>query len=136
MTPVKQTKLFAPDAIGPGNCFAAAVASVLDLPLWMVPPFEDMFAHRDPWHFRVEQWAERVMGMSFERTDGHPVDQLPEYYIASGVSPRGVRHSVVFRNGQLAHDPHPSDGGLVGPVEWCWSFKPIANKEGGVSHAK
>lgn len=36
MTPVMQSKLFAKDGIHAGNCFAAALASLLDLPLWMV----------------------------------------------------------------------------------------------------
>lgn len=34
-------------------------------------------------------------------------------YIASGDSSRGVKHVVIYKNGKLLHDPHPSDEGLV-----------------------
>ncbi len=34
-------------------------------------------------------------------------------YTASGDSSRGCTHIVVYKNGKLFHDPHPSDEGLV-----------------------
>jgi hypothetical protein len=122
MTPVKQSKLYSADAIHSGNCFAACLASLLDLPLWMVPPFEDMFGRASHWFFRVEEWLERVHRLEIVRSDGHPVEMLPEFYIASGLSPRGVRHSVIYSRGELAHDPHPSDAGIAA-VEWCWHLE-------------
>ena len=39
------------------------------------------------------------------------------FALAGGVSPRGVKHFVVVKDGQLWHDPHPSRAGLVGEVE-------------------
>lgn len=101
---------------------AACYASLLDLPLWMVPPFEDMFA-RAEWRDRVDAWLLRMFGLELRRTDGHQVDQLPEYYIGSGLSPRGVRHSVIYRAGDLVHDPHPSGDGILA-VEWTWHLVP------------
>lgn len=123
MKPVMQSKLYAQDAIHNGNCYAACLASLLDLPLWMVPPFEDMFGRSD-WHDRTQEWLERLFKLRLVRSEGHPVEMLPEYYIASGLSPRGVRHSVLYRAGQIAHDPHPSGAG-ISAVEWCWHLERI-----------
>ena len=124
MTPVRQNVLFAKDAIGNGNCFAACLASLLDVPLWMVPPFEQMWG-RDDWRLRVNQWLERFFKMTLVRRVDHVPAELPVFYIASGRSPRGVYHSVIFSHGQLAHDPHFSDAG-VEEVEWTWHLEPIA----------
>lgn len=123
MTPVMQSKLYAKDAVHNGNCFAACLASLLDLPLWMVPPFEDMFARSD-WFPRVEDWLERLFHLRLVRTDGHELAALPEFYIGSGLSARGVRHSVIYRTGELAHDPHPSGAGVTA-VEWTWHMEPV-----------
>lgn len=109
MTPVMQSKLFATDGIHNGNCFAACIASLLDLPLWMVPPFEDMFGRGGgTWQWRAEEWLERIFRLELVTVSGHPGLDLPEYYIANGPSLRGVKHSVIYRAGTLVHDPHPS----------------------------
>lgn len=123
MKPVRQNVLYSPEGIGNGNCFAAALASLLEIPLWMVPPFEQMFG-RDNWRARVDEWLERIYGLRMVRLQGHQVDRLPEFYIANGLSPRGVHHSTIYRAGELVHDPHPSDGG-IGEVSWTWHFEPI-----------
>lgn len=123
MTPVDQTKLYAPDGIGNGNCFAACLASLLDLPLWMVPPFEEMFGRGEgQWRDRAEQWLERFFDVKLIRTDGHDVEALPEFYIANGMSARGVYHSVIYQRGELAHDPHWMKSGIES-VYWCWHLE-------------
>jgi hypothetical protein len=121
VTPVYQSKLYSAEAIHNGNCFAAALASLLDLPLWMVPPFEDMFSRSD-WFARVETWLHQMFRLRLVRSEEHEPARLPEFYIASGLSPRGVRHSVIYRAGELAHDPHPSGAGIAS-VEWCWHLE-------------
>jgi hypothetical protein len=35
-----------------------------------------------------------------------------EPYIASGKSPRGVDHVVIYQSGKMIHDPHPEGGGV------------------------
>lgn len=122
MTPVDQSKLHARDGVHNGNCFAACLASMLDLPLWMVPPFEEMFS-RDNWLERVQEWLRTMFGVHLRRMSGHDIEHLPEFYIASGLSPRGVRHSVIFSAGALVHDPHPSRAGIA-DVEWTWHLTP------------
>lgn len=125
MTPVKQSKLYAKDGIHNGNCYAACLASLLDIPLWMVPPFEDMFGRGGEYRVRTQDWLRRMFGLRLQETSGHRVDELPEFYIASGLGKRGVHHSVIYSAGKLAHDPHPSDDGII-DVEWCWHLVPLA----------
>jgi hypothetical protein len=112
MTPVKQTKLYQPDGIHSGNCLAACYASLLDLPLWMVPPFEDMFGRSD-WYERIDEWLAKAHKLERVRVNGHPVGELPEFYLACGRSARGVLHAVIYSNGELVHDPHYSDSGIA-----------------------
>ncbi len=124
MRPVKQDRLFSPEGIGNGNCLAACMASLLEIPLWMVPPFDQMFGRRD-WYGRQDEWLERMFQLEFCREDGHPVDKLPEFYIAVGRSSRGVLHAVIYSSGALVHDPHPSNEGIISveSVEWLEPIK-------------
>lgn len=114
MKPVTQTKLHAADGIHSGNCYAAALASLLELPLWMVPPFEDMFGRPSGglWYTRTDEWLHRMFGLEIVTMPGHNVDHLPEFYIANGPSPRGVMHSTIYSGGRMVHDPHPSGAGI------------------------
>ena len=45
-------------------------------------------------------------------------------YLASGPSARGCKHMVVYRDGQLLHDPHPSNDGILS-VDQVWLLVPI-----------
>lgn len=121
MKPVKQTKLHQEDAGHNGNCYAACLASMLDLPLWMVPAFEEMAG---TWRARTDEWLGRCFGLRLAER-GPEIDpaSLPEFYIANGPSPRGVKHSVIYSKGHLAHDPHPSNAGIAS-VEWIWTLEP------------
>lgn len=124
MTPVKQTKLYSADGIHNGNCYAACIASLLDLPLWMVPPFEDMFGRGSgQWRDRCDEWLARMFKLEIVLRDGHSAD-LPEHYIANGKSARGVLHSVIYRAGEIVHDPHPSDSGIES-VEYTYHLQPL-----------
>lgn len=38
-------------------------------------------------------------------------------YMVTGISSRGVNHIVIYVNGKLHHDPHPSDEGIVELIE-------------------
>lgn len=122
MKPVKQTKLYAADGPHAGNCLAACIASLFDLPLWMVPQFDEMFVRGD-WRERMQAWSIKVMGAKLAYTDDHAPEKMPEFYIASGPSPRGVHHSVIYSKGALVHDPHPSGDGIRG-VDWTWHAQP------------
>lgn len=43
MKPVPQTVLYGDDAYSNGNCVDACIASLMELPLWMVPQFYQMW---------------------------------------------------------------------------------------------
>ena len=87
----------------------------------MVPPFDQMFG-RDDWRVRVNQWLKRMFGLQMVRTDGHVRFAMPEFYIACGRSARGVGHSVIYRDGELFHDPHFSDSGIA-DVDYTWHLE-------------
>lgn len=107
MKPVDQTQ-FAGEGAG-GNCVQASLASILNLPLSDVPHFLEIANTPQEWEFAFEDWlAER--GIGFVRREGEYI--WDGYYLASGPSPRGVSHMVVYHDGNLVHDPHPSRAGI------------------------
>lgn len=132
MIPVNQSKLYAENGIHNGDCFAACLASLLELPLWMVPPFEQMFGRGD-WRDRPNLWLSRMFALELVRTEGHDWRALPEFYIANGPGPRGVHHSVIYRRGSRTHDPHWSKDGILA-VEWCWHLECELAKDGNSLH--
>ena len=116
---VTQT-ILATDEIGPravyGNCWQAAIASMLKLPLDAVPHFSQ-FTWAGP---ALELWL-RGRGLTYrhEITNVIP-DRL---CLVNGHSPRGYLHSTVGFGGQVVWDPHPSHAGLVDVTEIEW-FEP------------
>ena len=113
--PITQTKLHIPGK-QTGNCMVAAIASILEIDISIIPEFENMEPYR--WYLALEEWLETI-GFYLLRWDYEIT--LPGYYIANGPSPRGVEHSVVYRNGKCVHDPHPSRSGLD-KVTSVWAF--------------
>lgn len=89
-----------------GNCQQAAVASILGMELNDVPNFHD--SPEGFWcgfHNFVKSRGLRVVNIS-------PSIEPDVFYLAYGLSPRGVRHACVYRRGTLIWDPHPSRAGL------------------------
>lgn len=112
MTPVIQTKTGRD-----GNCFAACVASVLDIPEEL-DAITSALAGDGDWteqELQFSAWcAQRgLISIPFlpwhERCVGFMRGVI---CIASGRGPRGRQHAVVWRDGML-HDPHPDGGGLI-----------------------
>lgn len=96
----------------PGNCLQAAVASLLDLDLDDVPHFIE---HDDWLQYLVDWGRERGYLVVSRRPDAVRMG------IAYGPSPRGVQHAVVWLDGAIAFDPHPSRAGLLsisGVMAW------------------
>lgn len=119
MTPVDQTQ-FAGEGAG-GNCVQASVASILGLPLTDVPHFLEVADRPEEWELAFMDWLEE-RGVGYIRRSGEWV--FDGYYLASGPSPRGVHHMVVYRDGRLAHDPHPSREGILA-VKSTWVLCPL-----------
>ncbi len=122
MKPVSQT-LFG-DKIG--NCFAACIASLLELPINEVPNFCAYPA--DSWTEKLDEWlAARGLFSVEVRLDPEKPVLYPVpvgvFCILTGPSPRGsFLHSVIggsVRCGEqhgfeIVHDPHPSGAGFGG----------------------
>jgi hypothetical protein len=112
MKPVEQTYLTYPD----GNCFAACVASVLELPLEAVPDFKG-----EGWLDRWQEWLAKH-NLTFVNFHIDPADEWrpPGYSLLAADSPRGAwLHSVVCHNGTIVFDPHPERHMGVGKwQEW------------------
>lgn len=128
MKPVKQTRLNIPD-VQSGNCWPACVASLLEIPIDDVPPPPLPGKSWAPYWRSFRSWAARrglalieVAGDSSFVEASEGAEAL--YWIATGRSPRGVRHSVVMRGAKMVHDPHPSDLG-VEDVDTISLFVPL-----------
>jgi hypothetical protein len=101
MLPVDQT------THGPshGNCISACVASILEVPIEVVPCFVD-----EHWWERFVGWL-AALGLAATSVE----DTIPPgYSIAFGPSTRlaGRGHACVALDGVIVHDPHPSREGL------------------------
>lgn len=113
MIPITQTRT-GPD----GNCFSACLASILEVPLHVIPEFaldEDLF---------LDQIQEFLLPHGLFYLQVAPDDPMLEHvfrtgetwHTIEGVSPRGGGHACVGLNGEISFDPHPEDGtgrGLV-----------------------
>lgn len=121
MKPVDQTKLHSESVNG--NCFAAALASIFELPIDDVPDFVG-----DRWWFDFVNWL-NSNGWDVIRWDNKI--ELLGIYLVAGKSPRGdFDHVVVFENGKMIHDPHPTKQGL-GNIKFCMAFLPLDPGIGG-----
>ncbi|MFE9127086.1 hypothetical protein ACFYOF_16975 [Streptomyces sp. NPDC007148] len=116
MLPVTQTILHSDPSGRLGNCLQAAVASLLELPIEDVPHF----VQHDDW---LERLAAFCLEHGYQAVICDP-DAYVAYGMAWGRSPRGVRHAVVWADGGMAWDPHPSREGLEQVTELI-AFEPI-----------
>lgn len=116
MIPVQQTT-FTPDPDAPdcGNCFAACVASILEMPIEKVPNFVQERGHpvTTDWWDRFLNWL-YPLGYSAIMILPSPEALLDgAYSVVTGNSPRGdFDHCVVYYGKEMAHDPHPERIGI------------------------
>lgn len=134
MTPLRQTRFYDPTLPADqqrGNCLQAVLASLLDSPLDAVPHFvQDHVDHDgdnnpewDWWHRMVAWLAERGWGMHHAL----PLSDYPgEHLAVSGPSPRGngIHHITIYRDGDMVHDPHPDDTGILAETH-AWGLHRI-----------
>lgn len=135
MIPVTQTKVNVKNSneetVVYGNCFAAVIASMLEVPITEVPNVEVFFHMPHPhWSIIMDTWLKskgwelwgddryRVFHCEMESDEylglsEHYMTLRGNLYLASGLSARGVRHICIYKTGQLVWDPHPSREGLV-----------------------
>ena len=104
MTPVTQTR-----EGSHGNCLQAALASVTGKPLAQVPDFA---AHDGNWLWDLLIWCKRQGLRPLFTKNRHALLAHRGFAIVQGKAARGYKHAVVYRDGRLVHDPHPSRAGL------------------------
>lgn len=115
--------ILASDPKRKGNCVSACVATVLGVPLAEVPHFVEFgIAYGDAEVDQVSNgnawWA---MMLGYFAGKGYWITELDaladaeqgETLLVAGMSPRGVLHQVLYRDGHLWHDPHPSRDGVL-----------------------
>ena len=98
-----------------GNCWAACIASIAELPLESFPRPRTM-EWDDYWNDVTGFLRSVGYGIVRFQAKANPwLKEWPGHIIACGKSPNGDwDHCVVFRAGELVHDPHPAKRGLVG----------------------
>lgn len=117
MTGVTQT-ILASDPKRQGNCVAACVATFLGIELEQVPHFIEFGAG---WNGKEDRVAWFAMLCGFMAARGLWITELDslsdaaagEVVFVAGPSCRGVTHQVLYRDGDLWHDPHPSRAGVL-----------------------
>lgn len=145
---VDQT-IFAADPKRKGNCVAACIATLLGVDLEEVPHFIEFgIAYGDSEDGKSSEgrhwWA---MMLGFLAGRGLWVTELEsvrhadrgEALLVAGPSPRGVMHQVLYRDGRLWHDPHPSRDGVLEVIEVLavrplsfFDHNPTPDHEGGL----
>jgi hypothetical protein len=91
-------------------------ACYFDCDVQEVPNIEDLFDCQPEgfWYRALEVWLSEY---KYKREVSHESDPhlsgWSDYYFAIGPSPRGVMHQVIYKDGKLFHDPHPSGGGIL-----------------------
>lgn len=133
MIPVMQTKVVVKKSNGEqvvyGNCYAAAIASLIELSIDQVPNVEIFFPLSDTYWIEVMDKFLRFKGYEintdkrFENFHNCVIqnglnnaiylsDCYDKYYLISGKSIRGNYHICIYKNGEMIHDPHPAKEGL------------------------
>ena len=127
---------------GKGSCFPTVLACLLKLELHEVPHFNLLYFNSEEFKLAEKVYdemyrdnasrRENVMDrfyylsdeilITFLASKGYLVADIDSEwhlknkykpYMVYGKSPRGVSHVVIYMNGEMIHDPHPSNGGLV-----------------------
>ena len=102
-----------------GDCMRACIASLLELPLTTVPNFAENNA-ANFYEFLTDflsLYGLKAVDICFADKQG--TEAIKDcVLIATGVSPRALnddqKHAVIWLNGKILHDPHPSKAGLFG----------------------
>ena len=96
-----------------GNCLAACLASILECSIEDVPE-----VNPSNWINECNDWIGQF-GLALYWVE-YTANLVPRgYAILSGDSPRGdFGHSVVAKDGEIVHDPHPDRSGIESKKDW------------------
>ena len=126
MKPVHQTRLGKN-----GNCFAACLASIMEVPLEAVPDaMDDLDSGGYCWLKTYNAWLAETFSLyllNIARVNDLPggavcmashMAEQAAYHLIGGKSERGMMHSVVAFQGNVVHDPNPDSTGLKSVVDY------------------
>ena len=123
MTPVEQT------IIGEhGNCFAACLASLMEIPIEQVMCAQEAHESGKSWTQELSRWL-APFGLSYIEVKPEGIDYVwlsrCGYHMIGGDSPRGTvgGHSVIGLNGKIYFDPHPTRAGLTKITDYGFLVK-------------
>lgn len=113
MIPVTQTDFSMPG----GNCFAACVASLLELPLERVPNFHGMYGENwlspfTRWLKDFGLWPALASVLDSDRDAQNHLLNDSATAIAGGCTKFGFSHACLYQGKRLIWDPFPSGIGL------------------------
>ena len=156
MIPVTQNKVVVKKTTGEtvirGNCYAAVIASFLDLPITEVPNFEIWYQFEGSFYDDLRDRFLNLKGYKWEDEDAYlfrvfhddmlddlshmDAEKIAEckellkdrYYFCAGYSPRGIYHITIWKNGKLIHDPHPTKEGLKS-IDAMYQILPLNEDE-------
>ena len=112
---------------GTGNCYQTTLACLLDVEIYHLPNIEAWFDFEDWFELLqnfLKQKFEVIEVASQDLIDWHinkskgSVTPFPDRfenieYMVSDLSPRGIQHVVIYRNGEMIHDCHPDRSGVI-----------------------
>jgi len=100
-----------------GDCTRAMVYTLAGKDLNLPHPIKDM----KTWNMEFFEQLEEIHKLELNFYPREK-DFWPRFVGRCGISPRGVRHVVVWdrENNEMAHDPHPSRHGLMQGTEDGW----------------
>lgn len=102
-----------------GNCLEACIASLLEVDIEQIP----ILPKDGRWLRIINSWLvnnHNIFLLTVEITNPAYIDIAfnNSYQIAVGEGARGLRHAVIYKNGELVHDPFPEGAGIKEVLEY------------------
>ena len=109
-----QTRLHNPPT-SIGNCFPTVIACIMDLDnpedvIQIQEYYKEDGKEDGIWANILIDWLFKN-GYEWYSLEGHLDND--EYYLVIGKTIRDTTHVCIYQNGELYHDPHPSQDGLT-----------------------
>lgn len=104
-----------------GNCFAACVASLLEMPIEQMPNHYTDKNGNAPTHWlRIWQKFLRPFGLGIVWLPDQGSNSPPPGYAIAGMRMAGDEdtHAVICYDGEIKHDPLPGEGRFCGVDHW------------------
>jgi len=109
-----------------GNCFSACLASILEIDIEKAPTFR---GPKGEWYIKYKRWLNQfgLDLVAISNWDDFPEGRPKVYAMVGGTSPRGLKHSVIYFDGDMVHDPHPEGGGVKDITDWIYLVPKFPN---------